>query len=348
MYKSCNLILHGLCFYPDMIVSCCYAPNDKINNGLPPVLFPNYKGEVIPKDKLFAKIKEYSSKFNQGGCPEECKGCFQIQEKDWDESEYIDFITITNYTRCNADCVYCSNSMEPDERKEANYKVLPFLRYLKQEGILRKGMEIHLGGGEISIYEECEDLLSEFGLDNFAKICVATNAIKFSEYLDKSLKESNTYVIVSLDSGTRKTFKKVKRIDAFDKVVENICKYNTGTKPDRIALKYIIIPGINDNIKEFQSFLNIAKKANVNHIRIDIEARYLRSVNNSVNPYYLKIAEKMNSMAIKQGFSCELYSFFQQSFSKISYKDKFKNIVDFIQLKYLKKGIKKYYTNHKY
>ncbi len=348
MYKSCNLILHGLCFFSEMIVSCCYAPNDKINNGHPPILFPNYKGEIITKEQLFNRIKEYSSQFKNNSCPQECEGCFKIENKDWDEGEYINYITITHFSSCNADCIYCSNCLEPEERTKSEYKILPLLKYLREQGILGKGLELHIGGGEFSIYDECESIIKEFGMDNSTQIYIPTNAIKYSEIIDKSIKEGYTYIIVSLDCGSRKTYKKIKRIDAFDKVIENIHKYNKGANPNRVSLKYIIIPGINDNINEFKKFLKIAKAAKIKHIRLDIEARYLRSVNNCINPYYIKMGKRMNKLANNLGLSCELYSFFQQSLSKISYKDRIKNFIDYIQLKYLKKGIKKYYTNHRY
>ena len=50
MYKSCNLILHGLCFYHNSIVACCYSPNDQINGGLKEVCEPmvkNAQGEWV-------------------------------------------------------------------------------------------------------------------------------------------------------------------------------------------------------------------------------------------------------------------------------------------------------------
>ena len=58
MYKSCNIILHGLCFFNNDLVSCCYAPNDQINGARPPMLFHNYHGEIIPKEELFAKTNK--------------------------------------------------------------------------------------------------------------------------------------------------------------------------------------------------------------------------------------------------------------------------------------------------
>ena len=125
MYKSCNIILHGLCFFNNDLVSCCYAPNDQINGARPPMLFHNYHGEIIPKEELFAKMHEYSDVFKNGGCPEECKGCFQIKENEWDEGYYINYMTITHFSSCNADCIYCSNNLNPEERTNQTYEIMP-------------------------------------------------------------------------------------------------------------------------------------------------------------------------------------------------------------------------------
>ena len=351
MYKSCNIILHGLCFFSNMLVSCCFSPNDKVNGGLPPVLYEQYKGEIIPKDELFRKIREYSDQFKNGSCPKECLGCFRIEEKDWDESEYIDYITITHYSTCNADCVYCSNNLEPEERTNDTYEVLPFLRYLKNEGVLKEGMELCIGGGEFTIYKECEDILKEFCLNNFAKLFVATNAIKYSENLHKSIEYGSANVLISLDSGCRETFKKIKRVDSFNKVVENLKKYASfeGAK-DRITLKYIIIPGMNDNIGEFKKFIKIIKSVGLKRAGIDIDCRYLRHVNNKINPFYVKLAKKMKDIGV--GMDCDVYfhTFMQQALAQEKNgKSYFQNLIDYIKLRYFTKSVlNDLYINHKY
>ncbi len=347
MYKCCNLVFHGLSFYPKDIMVCCYSPNENVNGGQPPFLFKDYDGRIIPKEELFEKLRKYSSVFKSGSVPEECRNCFQIKEADWNEGEYINFITITHYSNCNADCVYCSNNYEPSERTNDVYKVLPFLKYLKDNGIIRQDCELHLGGGEFTIYSEAEDILKEFGENGFAKIHVATNGIKYSEGLYNSIKKGNTRVVISLDSGTRKTFKKIKRIDAFEKVLKN-AKLYTSANPPFVTFKYIIIPGINDNMSEFKKFLKICKNTDVEVITIDIEGRYLRKVENNINPFYFELAEKMKNLAVKKGFNCFYHSFIRQPIAKGIPKKTFKNFVEYLKLKYLHTTVKDLYTNHKY
>ena len=347
MYKSCQHALHGLCFYSYAVVLCCYSPNEQINGSEAPVLFRDYQGEIIPKTELFKKMREYSDIFKNGGTPNSCKGCFKIQEADWDEDEYIDFVTVTHYTCCNADCVYCSNNLEPSERTNDKYEILPFLKYLKQEGVLKENFELHLGGGEFTIYKECEGILQEFGATGFAKIFVATNGIKFSQGLYDSIKYGGANIVISLDCGSKNTFKKIKRVDAFDKVVENIKKY-AQADPIKVTMKYIIIPGMNDSMSEYCKFLKICEEAGINNIRIDIDCRYLRKYNNELNPFYYSLIEKMKEKTVKKGFYYEDYSFLLQAMNTGIKKKSLNSLIEYIKLKYLKSLVEELYTERKY
>ena len=347
MFNCCRMALHGLCFYEDKLVLCCYSPNEQIDGGSAPLLFDNYKGEIIPKDLLFSRMKNYSERIKNGDIPPECSRCFKINNDDWDEGEYIDFIIMTHFSRCNLNCIYCSNNLDSNTRSNENYSILPFLKYLKSEGVLKDNFELHIGGGEFTIYKECEQILDEFGKDGNVKIYIPTNAMTYSPKLYDAMKSGKTYIVVSLDCGSKKTFHKIKRVNAFDSVVGNLRKY-AEANPYLITLKYIIIPGFNDSINEFRKFLNVAKSLKVNEIRIDFECRYLRKVNYNINPYYFYLAEKMKNTAVNQGFSAEYYTFAEQVLKDGIQKRNLKNLIDYIKIKYFHILEKELYTNQKY
>ena len=349
-YKSCNLIQHGLCFYNEMLVSCCFSPNDQINGGFPPIICKNYHGELIDSDFLFKKIKEYNDVFKNGSCPKECLNCFKIEEKEWNEDHYINSITITHFSACNADCIYCSNNLEKNERTNNSYDILPVLNNLKEQNIIRQGVELHIGGGEFTIYKECDDLIDKFALSGFAKVFVPTNAICYSDKLHKALVKNTAAIVVSLDAGSRKTYKKIKNVDAFDIVVNNLRKYSSDlTEPEAISLKYIIIPTINDNYTEFSKFLSFAKKLNIKKVIIDVDARYSRLLNYNIDPYLINFVERIKNESLKRGFITETYSFYSQC-SNNSLKDKniIHDIYSFIRYKILSKKINYLYTSHLY
>lgn len=350
-YKSCRIIKHGLCFFDSILVSCCYSPVDQINGQIPPLLYRNYRGEIPTKEELFEKIHRYSDVFKNGGCPRECQNCYQIEEKEWDEEDYIDYITITHFSKCNADCIYCSNNNTPEERTNDKYEILPVLKSFKEQGIIKKGCELHIGGGEFTIYKECEELLELFAVNNYARVFVPTNAIKFSPTLYKAMDEASTYIIVSLDCGCRKTYKKIKRVDAYNKVIDSLKKYAATEKSKAaISLKYIIIPTYNDNISEFKKFLKVAKKLGVKNIIIDIDARYSRINNYKIDSYFINLAKRMNEIALKQNFTTEFYSFYFQNTNENQVKadNFFVNLKKKIYFKFFNKEIKALYTHHRY
>lgn len=351
MYKSCNIILHGLCFFDDKLSSCCFSPVDQIDGQFPPMIFNKYKGEILSKEDLFSRIHKYSDIFKNGGCPRECKDCYHIEEKEWDEEEYIDYITITHFSICSADCIYCANNNEQFERTNKTYDILPVLKSFKEQGIIRKGCELHIGGGEFTIYKECDELLELFAINNFARVFVPTNAIKYSHNLFRAMDEATTYIIVSLDCGSRKKFKEIKRVDAFDKVLDSLKKYaSTEKSRDAIRLKYIIIPSVNDNITEFKKFLKIAKKLGVKNIIIDIDARYSRICNYKIDDYFIYLAQKMNKIALKQNFITEFYCFYFQNTNNKEIKkyNIFSEFIKRMKFKYFNQEIQDLYTKHKY
>ena len=349
-YKSCNLIQHGLCFFNEMLVSCCYSPNDQVNGGFPPIIYKDYHGELIEADYLFSKIIQYNNIFKTGNCPNECLNCFKIEEKDWDEEKYINSITITHFSACNADCIYCSNNLERDERTNNTYDILPVLRNLREQNIIRQGVELHIGGGEFTIYKECDELIEEFALSGFAKIFVPTNAIRYSEKLFQAMTNNSALIFVSLDSGSRKTYNKIKRIDAFDIVIKNIEKYSASeSAKNAIFLKYIIIPTVNDNFSEFLKFLSIAKKLNIKNIIIDLDARYSRLLNYNIDYYLIYFVKKIEKISNRLGFDTQTYSFYSQCINNSSYNTGLiKYLISFVKYKLNNRKINELYKSHLY
>ena len=94
-----------------------------------------------------------------------------------------------------------------------------------------------------------------------------TNAILYNEKLAEAV-ASNTqsFIAVALDSGCRDTYKKIKRVDTYDKVIENLRKYKN--KGCNIILKYILLPTYNDNIDEINSFINVCKDLAIKHVTL--------------------------------------------------------------------------------
>lgn len=267
-YLSCNLIEHGMDFFTDSINFCCrIPPTDKGYKKL----IENYSGE-IPNWREFFKIKrEYRKQMRKGNIIPECRNCIYLEEKEWDNDDYISYINFNNWTVCNEHCIYCWLNDE-DKPHQTQYNVYPAVKDLAARGYLREGGHITIAGGEPCMAPEFDDLIKLFLDNGLSSIRVLTNATKYSDVVEKGIKEGKVNIVVSVDSGTKDMFIKVKRFDFYDKVWENIEKY-ARVQPvnDCVKTKFILIPEVNDTKEEIHAWIKKSIAAGVKHLAFDIE-----------------------------------------------------------------------------
>ena len=129
---------------------------------------------------------------------------------------------------------------------------------------------------------------------------LATSGIKYSTAIDEAFKNNRLEMLLSLDSGSRETYKKIKNVDMFDTVIENLKKYTSACEfaKENIILKYIILDGINDNKEELGKFFDIVQKLGVRNVRLDINSRvYCLGRGKKVPALYSELYEFFNSKA---------------------------------------------------
>lgn len=203
--------------------------------------------------------------------PQKCKLCPLLEDKDWKEFDgKIHRITVFNWKHCNAACFYCSvNSTFSEEiQKSEHYDSLPIIKELINNERITPESFIAFMGGEPTILKEFPKI-AKLLLDKNCQLEVLTNGIIYEPIINEILKaENNNRVCISLDCGSKETYKKIKRVDKYLEVTENIKKYilEAGDKADRIKVKYIILPRVNDNKKEIDLWLDFCKSANVKTI----------------------------------------------------------------------------------
>ena len=105
-------------------------------------------------------------------------------------------------------------------------------------------------------------------------IMINTAAVDYSKWIRKAIELKRSAPTISLDAGTRETYKKIKNVDCFKKVIKNIKKYQKGLDPIRnslIGLKFIFIPGYNDTLEEIQSWLKIVEDLGITNLQLELE-----------------------------------------------------------------------------
>ena len=267
-YISCDLIEHGLDFFTDSINFCCRIPPTE--KGYKKIL-NDYYGELINWKEFFAIKRKYRNQMKKGDIVPECKNCIYLQEKEWDNDDYISFINFNNWTICNEHCIYCWLN-DSDRPHQKQYNVYPAIKDMAEKGYLRKGGHITIAGGEPSVAPEFEDLMQLFLDNDLSSIRVLTNATKYSQVVEQGIKDGKVNIVVSVDSGTKETFIKVKRYDFYDNVWENIKKYaSVQPAADRVKTKFILIPGINDSKSEIDAWIKKSLDSGVKHLAFDVE-----------------------------------------------------------------------------
>jgi hypothetical protein len=117
---------------------------------------------------------------------------------------------------------------------------------------------------------------------------IYSNAIKYSNVIEKYLAEDKAKLTTSIDAGNIETFKKIRGVKAFDKVFDNLRKYNSFAKKN-IIIKYILTDG-NYDIENLDGFLRKIKEYNLQNCSFQISADFkFENVNQEIffNALYL-------------------------------------------------------------
>lgn len=301
-YVSCDLIEHGLDFFSNSINFCCrIPPTDK---GYKKIL-DNYNGELIDWKNFFKIKRGYREQMKNGNIIPECKNCIYLQEKEWDNDDYISFINFNNWTICNEHCVYCWLN-DPDKPHQKQYNVYPAVKDMAEKGYLKKGGHITIAGGEPCSAPEFDDLMQLFIDYDLSNIRVLTNASKYSEIVERGIKEGRVNIVVSVDSGTKETFNKVKRRDFYDIVWENISKYAlVQPESNRVKTKFIVIPDVNDTKEEIQAWVEKSICSGVKHLALDLELFYYERNKENLPDNLLDLFEYAIKLINQKGLDVE-------------------------------------------
>lgn len=307
MNYRCRYLAHGLYFSFNCLRHCHLSIHAPEYRELYNYIVP-YRG---PKDKInwervFSIKKKLVQDMKNGDIPCFCKGCHWIEEFDENSEEqflsdfepYIDMIWLGHFNDCNAKCIYCMSFEAISKNKMTkDYGVHVVLKEMLDKKIynLEKNPKAHLSFsmGEPTLLKDFDSLINMFVKKGNKHFAIYTNAIKHSKMLEKLLKQDDVRIsiVVSLDSGSREIYKKVKLVDKFDDVCKNIKKYAlaaNSANPVAVGVKYIIIPKINDTIEEIDKFFDLCVgKLGVKYLMADIEENwYVR--NNAQVPEYIK------------------------------------------------------------
>jgi sulfatase maturation enzyme AslB (radical SAM superfamily) len=296
-----------------------------------PVIYQNYNGEKINWEEFFNIKRELRKKFRENTFPELCTNCVNTSTKQWDDEDYIDYLLLTPWVACNSNCIYCDAPRDKYVLENTKaYKVLPLIKDMIKNNILKKDGTIDFAGGEPTIYKEFEALLNEFIKNDFQKIIIHTNAIKKSNAIIKGLKKGVIRVLVSIDAGTKEVHEKVKQVKSYDTVWKNLKEYakHQPYGADFVKAKYIIVPTLNDSESEINIWLEKCKEIGIKSVVLNLDFRWImQNINNDLMPIYNLMLYAQNR-AKELGLNCELYGQIFQVKTEVE-KTRGKNLAGF-------------------
>ena len=276
---SCNYLQKAIYLGPDELRHCCqrFYVDGQLEGDVPifQVQSPtdvNWLSIAEAKENLIHQI-------NQG----EKTGCWQcphLEEKEWPsvKTEKLDIISIEHHSHCNMRCSYCSDVYYGG--KNPSYDIFGFLNELIKKNKIAKNLLVAWGGGEPTMFKDFSKLI---GFINSRLKPLSqrffSNAINYDESIAELIASGTASLITSIDAGSKDTFRKVRGVNQYAKVLRNLKKY-FALSPDNIVIKYIFTEE-NYALEELSSFASDIKNAGLSKANFLLSSNF-RSENLSV------------------------------------------------------------------
>ena len=289
VYGSCIFVQGFRLKFPGSLENgkinfCCAARNPRFGTfkDTPEETFRHLmelRDDVIAESKRFGVDgnvgKENNERIHTKMCATNVCGYFEA--KEWESSNLITDIETNTYpSYCQIACCYCRCKQQgiPNRlnfNKSEHFKwyerLFNTIDYAKNNGLISDNVLWKISSGEITVHPYRDKFIELVG-DSAAKWY--TNCCVFDEAIAANLAiNPRSKLFFSIDSGTAETWHKVKRVNNFSEMLKNLTMYfKSTTQPNQILLKYIVLPGINDNVSDYQGFIEIAKSVNTTHVEI--------------------------------------------------------------------------------
>ncbi len=167
--------------------------------------------------------------------------------KGYAREDYLPPITVAidPSNRCNLKCTWCNaeNVISQDKTSITINEAEKLAKFLHKWGV--KGNCI-AGGGEPLMNKDVVNTLLLECYDYKISNSIITNGVLLESETISNIAFTCRWVGVSIDAGTKKTFKNLKGVDAFEKVIENIRalrkKIDDTKSKCQIGFKFLLHP----------------------------------------------------------------------------------------------------------
>jgi pyruvate-formate lyase-activating enzyme len=269
-YKSCAYLESLMVYHRKKMFFCCSVFGQSLSpsiagHGL--AHKDHLKAFFATRDRI---IDEMNATTPETTVQNQCLKCSYTRHGFWPDDRRIRFLSLFFHGICNFRCSYCTYNSScsaipgygSDLIIEDTEDALALLRLMKDEGYVDADTVIINAAGEITVHPLRNELLAAF---RDHPCWFFSNASVYNETIAEILSRGRSRICPSVDAGTRETFAKIKGVDMFDKVCENLRRYSSY---GFVHLKYIVLPGVNDNEGDIDGFLDICRRLNIKAVDI--------------------------------------------------------------------------------
>ncbi|MGN0401758.1 MAG: radical SAM protein [Acetatifactor sp.] len=231
-----------------------------------------------------------------------CSDCKFIHVTNQPISHNFSYVIFNELGRCNSKCIYCNFQERLGRDTSTDADIVELQHIIERHGYWSEDCIVELCNGEITIHPDKKNIYR--ALEN-CKVMFLTNAIIYDEEIERRMKEGTASLNVSIDAGTRETFHEIKGIDAFDRVVNNLSMYSHQRR-GIFNLKYILLPGINDNDKDIDGFVMLCKRLDVSMAHIS--CNLCLNFEDYYNEKMINAIKRLVNSLKKENIEYEIYS----------------------------------------
>lgn len=294
-------------------------------------------GIEIPQRNIAKEILKYRKtqikNLLKGNVPTECVGCFDLKEFDTPMPFYKQIfhkiskpriLIVKHFKQCDCSCIYCAEQYLSNRKlvlkpqKSDYYDLYPIIQEFYKKNILdNKNLEVLFQGGNISVLDEFEDLVNIFVDNGAKKIELAINNIKYLPIIEKICHKTFVDMDISIDCGSKETFQRLKVVDKFDDVVNNLKRYLK--LPVQIRLKYILIKGVNDNIEELSKYIELMKELGIKISELVLDQcdpDFQQGKDFVIPPHYYELYDFWENKCKEYGIYPSLWAYLKEILNK--------------------------------
>ncbi|MBQ8887251.1 MAG: radical SAM protein [Candidatus Gastranaerophilales bacterium] len=293
---QCSFLSSLVFDYNNNVFLCPYSKDFIFEN--------DFNGIWLDIDKLLQKRNEYLSNLE---LQNQCKTC-KFKKVENNTFSTFEYLYLANWKYCYLNCSYCNAPKEEDLVKAKHFDVYNSICQLADRGLISKNTKIIFEAGDATVHPEFDKIMYYFINSGFTNIVVNTPAMRFCESICEAIAKNICEVVISFDSGCPFIYEKVKGQNKFDVAIANIKRYLSFQLPSekRVALKYTLINGVNDNQKELLDCFMLSRDLGVKKLAIDIDDKWFEQIKYSVPQYLKELLLFINRMSDYNNFEIEL------------------------------------------